>query len=68
MLMRGHVQGLLLLLPLGSDVDTVCAVYGQLAGACYGYENIPSRWLKRLQRPDLLRESYKGIIELGLKP
>lgn len=61
-------QGLLLLLPLGDDVDTVGAVYGQLAGACYGYDDIPSRWLNQLQKPEVLRDAYKGIIELGLKP
>ncbi|KAF8609101.1 ADP-ribosylglycohydrolase [Ceratobasidium sp. AG-I] len=60
-------EGLMLLLPLGSDVDTVGAVYGQLAGACYGYEEIPSRWLKKLQRPDVLNNAYKGIVSLGLK-
>lgn len=32
-----------MLLPLGSDVDTVCAVYGQIAGACFGHEAIPRR-------------------------
>lgn len=57
----------MLLLPLGGDVDTVGAVYGQLAGACYGYDEIPSRWLKKLQRPDVLNDAYKGIVSLGMK-
>ncbi|KAF8708295.1 ADP-ribosylglycohydrolase, partial [Rhizoctonia solani] len=60
-------EGLMLLLPLGSDVDTVGAVYGELAGACYGYDEIPTRWLETLQRRDILHDTYKGIIELGLK-
>ncbi|CAE6399214.1 unnamed protein product [Rhizoctonia solani] len=61
-------EGLLLLLPLGDDVDTIGAVYGELAGACYGYDEIPGRWLDALQRRDMLQDAYAGIIELGLKP
>ncbi|CAE7225433.1 unnamed protein product [Rhizoctonia solani] len=60
-------EGLMLLLPLGSDVDTVGAVYGELAGACYGYDEIPARWLDALQKRDLLQDAYAGVIELGLK-
>ncbi|ELU43128.1 ADP-ribosylglycohydrolase domain-containing protein [Rhizoctonia solani AG-1 IA] len=56
-------EGLMLLLPLGSDVDTVGAVYGELAGACYGYDEIPTRWLETLQRRDILHDTYKGIID-----
>ncbi|KAG8732636.1 hypothetical protein FRC12_019190 [Ceratobasidium sp. 428] len=68
-LWRGNTfeEGLMLLLPLGSDVDTVSAVYGQLAGSCYGYDEIPRRWLKKLQQQDLLSESYQGIITLGMQ-
>jgi ADP-ribosyl-[dinitrogen reductase] hydrolase len=33
---------------LGDDADTTAAVCGQLAGACYGIEGIPDRWLRRL--------------------
>ncbi|KAG8748520.1 hypothetical protein FRC10_003653 [Ceratobasidium sp. 414] len=68
-LWRGNTfeEGLMLLLPLGSDVDTVGAVYGQLAGSCYGYEEIPARWLEKLQRQDMLSEAYKGIVALGMQ-
>jgi ADP-ribosyl-[dinitrogen reductase] hydrolase len=34
----------------GGDADTTGAIAGMLAGAYYGYENIPRRWLKRLDR------------------
>ncbi|KAJ1311063.1 hypothetical protein OPQ81_009567 [Rhizoctonia solani] len=61
-------EGLMLLLPLGDDVDTVGAVYGELAGACYGYDEIPTRWLDGLQKRDMLEETYSGVIELALKP
>jgi ADP-ribosylglycohydrolase len=33
---------------LGGDTDTVAAVTGGLAGALYGYDAIPSRWLAPL--------------------
>jgi ADP-ribosyl-[dinitrogen reductase] hydrolase len=46
--------GMLALLPLGDDVDTVCAVYGQIAGACYGLEGIPARWKEGLARRELI--------------
>jgi hypothetical protein len=29
---------------LGDDTDTTAAIYGQLAGACYGYQALPQRW------------------------
>jgi ADP-ribosyl-[dinitrogen reductase] hydrolase len=33
---------------LGHDADTVGAVTGQIAGARYGFEAIPQRWLDHL--------------------
>ena len=32
----------------GGDADTTGAIAGMLAGACYGRESIPKRWLKAL--------------------
>jgi len=32
----------------GGDADTAGALAGQLAGACYGLDAIPERWLKKL--------------------
>ena len=37
---------------LGGDADTICAVAGQIAGACYGMEAIPQRWLDGLLHKD----------------
>jgi len=34
------------------DADTTAAICGQLAGAFYGYEAVPERWLRRLERWD----------------
>lgn len=41
---------------LGEDTDTVAAVAGGLAGLAYGYNNIPSSWLKQLLRADYIDE------------
>ncbi|KAG9043263.1 hypothetical protein FS837_009829 [Tulasnella sp. UAMH 9824] len=56
-----YEEGLLKLLPLGEDVDTVGAVYGSMAGACYGLETIPQRWLNDLNKKEVLDEVYGGL-------
>ena len=45
---------------LGNDADTTGAVYGQIAGAFYGYDAIPQRWLDKLF-------DRKYIYEIGMK-
>lgn len=47
-------DGLLSLVSLGNDTDTVGAVYGQIAGAFYGYKGIPSRWRDNLMMHDTI--------------
>ena len=44
---------------LGYDTDTVAAITGNLAGALYGYNSIPKKWLKRLEGKNLLDISIK---------
>ena len=39
----------------GGDADTIGAIAGGLAGAWYGYANIPERWITRLD-PELCKE------------
>ena len=41
-------DGCLAAVNLGEDADTTGAVFGQLAGAVYGEEGIPSGWRDRL--------------------
>jgi ADP-ribosyl-[dinitrogen reductase] hydrolase len=41
-------EGALALSSLGDDSDTVAAIYGQLAGAFYGYKGIPSSWRQKI--------------------
>jgi ADP-ribosylglycohydrolase len=65
-------DGVLLAVRLGNDTDTTAAVYGQLAGAFYGYEAIPAPWRKALAHRlkieeiavGLLRQTRQGIRHL----
>lgn len=49
-------EGALLAVNLGDDADTTGAVYGQLAGAYYGYQGIPAQWLEKLAMRGLIIE------------
>ena len=37
---------------LGDDTDTIAAITGGLAGLYYGYNNIPDKWISKLQKKD----------------
>ncbi len=50
---------------LGDDADTTGAVYGQLAGAYYGAENIPEDWREKLVMKELIVEFADRLLELG---
>ncbi len=43
---------MLLSVNLGHDADTVGAVTGQIAGAIYGYSEIPTDWVRQLAEQD----------------
>lgn len=49
-------EGCIKLANMGDDSDTTCAVYGQIAGAYYGYRNIPTKWATGITQ-------YNDIIE-----
>jgi ADP-ribosylglycohydrolase len=51
---RDFHEGALLAVNLGDDADTTGAVYGQIAGAYYGYSGIPERWRTILAQSDLI--------------
>lgn len=44
---------------LGYDTDTVAAITGNIAGALYGYNSIPKKWLKKLEGKNLLDVNIK---------
>jgi ADP-ribosylglycohydrolase len=41
-------KGVLAAVNLGDDTDTTAAIYGQLAGAYYGYTKLPEKWVKHV--------------------
>ena len=55
-------DGLIHVVSLGYDTDTVGAVYGQLAGAFYGYIDIPDKWLSELMMHDMIYKIGESII------
>jgi ADP-ribosyl-[dinitrogen reductase] hydrolase len=46
---------------LGEDADTTAAICGQLAGAHYGAEAIPFRWLVKLARRQMIEEMADAL-------
>jgi ADP-ribosyl-[dinitrogen reductase] hydrolase len=49
-------EGVLKAVNLGNDADSTGAVFGQLAGAYYGLQAIPPRWVETLCSHELIRE------------
>lgn len=49
-------EGALLAVNLGADADTTGAVYGQIAGAHYGVDAIPSEWRAALAQRELVED------------
>ncbi len=56
-------EGALLAVNLGEDADTTGAVYGQIAGACYGEQGIPLEWRQKLALREKI-ETYAGQLFL----
>jgi len=53
-------EGCLLAVNLGDDADTTGAIYGQIAGAYYGEQGIPQKWLTNLaMRPTILSLAHE---------
>ncbi len=42
-------EGLIAAVNLGGDSDSIGAVFGQIAGAYYGFDAIPERWVKAVK-------------------
>lgn len=58
-------SGVLAAIHLGDDTDTTAAIYGQLAGAYYDYDNIPSKWRQKLYAPDFILCVSDWLYHLG---
>ena len=49
---------------LGDDTDTIAAITGGMAGAFYGVDSIPNRWIQILERKEELAETFNTFIQL----
>ncbi len=58
-------EGALLAANLGEGSDVVTAVYGQLAGAYYGVEAIPTTWRRGLAQLDVIEDFAKDLYLAG---
>ncbi len=57
--------GALAAVNLGDDTDTTAAIYGQLAGAYYGYQNLPKNWLDYVYAKTFMEKLSKWIAYEG---
>lgn len=58
-------EGLVAAVNLGGDSDTIGAVYGQIAGAYYGYNAIPTRWVRAVKdwsKVDTLISDFVNLV------
>jgi ADP-ribosylglycohydrolase len=58
-------KGALAAVNLGDDTDTTAAIYGQLAGAYYGYKKLPEKWLKHVYAHKFMKTLSKWIAYEG---
>lgn len=58
-------QAILAAVNLGDDADTTAAICGQIAGAYYGYKEIPEKWLKILFMKDEIEELADDLYKLS---
>ena len=58
-------DGCLLAVNLGDDADTTGAVYGQLAGAFYGVNDILGDWVQKIAHRKLIESLTKKLFDLS---
>ena len=59
-------DGLIAAVNLGGDSDSIGAVFGQIAGAYYGFDAIPERWVKAVKtwaKVDTLIERFLDAVK-----
>ena len=61
-------DGMMAVIRLGGDTDTNGAIYGQLAGAYYGYNAIPEEWRKEVYLSDELVEIADNLLKMPKCP
>ena len=61
-----YKQTVLMAVNLGDDADTTGAITGQLAGAFYGVEEIPSGWLEKLKDREMIEKYATRLYEVRM--
>lgn len=56
-------EGLIAAVNLGGDSDTIGAVFGQIAGAYYGFDAIPDRWVKAVKTWRKVDKLIEGFLD-----
>jgi ADP-ribosyl-[dinitrogen reductase] hydrolase len=59
-------SGCLAVVNLGGDADTTAAIYGMLAGAHYGVQDIPTNWSVKLAKKELLNNTAEHLMKFAL--
>ena len=60
-------DGMIAAVNLGGDADTIGAVYGQIAGAFYGFDAIPERWLSAIKDRGKIDDLIERFLSLCVK-
>jgi len=51
----------------GGDRDTISAMTGAIAGACYGIEEIPKEWRDKLENREYIEKLAEKLYETKIK-
>lgn len=62
---QNYKEGCLMAANLGDDADTTAAVYGQLAGAFYGVNDIPLSWRQKLAKRKIIEAMADKLYDLA---
>ena len=63
----GFKEGVLKAVNLGKDSDTIAAIYGTIAGACYGFGNIDKELVEGLMHNKIIIETAVKLYENRFK-
>ena len=63
---KSFEEGLIAAVNLGGDSDSIGAVFGQIAGAYYGFDTIPVRWVSAVKDKENVNGLIEGLINLKL--
>ena len=61
---KSFEEGMIAAVNLGGDSDSIGAVYGQIAGAYYGYDAIPDRWKKGIIEKVFIDNLFNNMIKV----